>query len=382
MKRQALNGGDLALLRRLNNDAVLRVLRGSGPMTLTEIAKASGLSRHTVDLVLEELERQGWTEELAPERGMGRPARRYRFRADAGYVLGIDVGHRSTRYLLADLDGTAVDSRVVEQDVPGTERLEAIRAAAVAFTSGHDGARVRAVCLGVPGIVDAAGRVRRCDLLPEWDGLDLGERAATWFGCPALADNDANLAAVAEHWRGAAQDSGDFVHLLIGHRTGAALMLDGRLYRGRTGAAGEIAALAVLGWDGADRDSLGDGADLAEVFAAAARGEHAALERVDRFARTYATGAAAMVLTLNPDLLVIGGGISLAGETLAEPMRHHLEQLCTEVPPVRVSPLGTEAVALGAVQSALERCDRDLFEFPTMFDGPAPAAERPSVTSG
>ncbi|MFF0483213.1 ROK family protein [Streptomyces sp. NPDC004435] len=373
MKRSALNGGDPALLRRLNSDAVLRAIRGREAMTLSGIAKAASLSRQTVDLVLEELQQQGWVEELAPERGMGRPARRYRFRAEAGHVLGVDVGGTSTLLVLADLDGRSVGSRQVPA-VPGEDRLEGIRRAAAAFVSDHPDARVRALCLGVPGIVDAQGRVRHCDLLPEWNGLDLSAEAGAWFGCPAVADNDANLAAVAEHWLGAAQDTGDFVHLLIGHRTGAALMLDGRLRRGRAGAAGEIAGLPVLGWDGTDRDALGSGSDIAQVFTDAANGDTDALGRVDRFARTYALGTAAMVLTVNPDLVVVGGGLSLAGETLTEPLRRHLEGLCIDPPHVRVSQLGSEAVAMGALRVALDRCDRDLFEFPGALDAVPDAA--------
>ncbi|MEV5583745.1 ROK family transcriptional regulator [Streptomyces parvus] len=383
MKRSALNGGDPALLRRLNSDAVLRAIRGRDPMTLSGIAKAASLSRQTVDLVLDELQQQGWVEGVAPGRGMGRPARRYRFRAEAGHVLGIDVGSNSTRLILADLNGEPVGTRLVAED-PDTlgDRLGDIHRSAARFVADHPDAHVRALCLGVPGIVDAQGLVRHCDLLPEWNGLDLAARAAEWFGCPAVADNDANLAAVAEHWLGAAKDSTDFIHLLIGQRTGAALMLDGRLHRGRAGAAGEIAGLAVLGWDGADRDALRGGADVAQVFTDAANGDPAALERVDHFARTYALGTAAMVLTVNPDLVVVGGGISRAGETLTDPLRRHLEGLCIDPPHVRVSQVGVEAVAMGALRVALDRCDRELFEFPGSDLDADPASVPPNPRRG
>ncbi|MFG2504680.1 ROK family protein [Streptomyces rubiginosohelvolus] len=379
MKRSAINGGDPALLRRLNNDAVLRTIRGRDPMTLSGIATAASLSRQTVDLVLEEFQQQGWVEEVAPGRTKGRPARRYRFRAEAGHVLGIDVGSTSVLFMLADLNGEPVGRRVVTEGVGGAgeDRLEAIRRAAVRFVGDHPDARPRALCLGVPGIVDARGAVRHCDLLPEWNGLALAVRASDWFGCPAVADNDANLAAVAEHWQGAAQDCDDFIHLLIGQRTGAAVVLDGRLRRGRAGAAGEIAGLAVLGWGGTDRDALRGGADVAQVFADAANGDEAALQRVDRFARTYALGSAAMVLTVNPDLVVVGGGLSRAGDILVDPLRRHLEELCIDPPHVRVSLLGVEAVALGALRVALDRCDRELFEFPdSPQDAVRPEADR------
>ncbi|MEV0577190.1 ROK family protein [Streptomyces sp. NPDC050392] len=71
-------------------------------------------------------------------------------------------------------------------------------------------------------MVDAAGRVRASTPLPDWKDLDLAREAGRWFGCPAYVENDANLAAVAELWRGADRDAGDFIQLLTGKRTGAA----------------------------------------------------------------------------------------------------------------------------------------------------------------
>ncbi|MGW0667240.1 ROK family protein [Streptomyces sp. NPDC002746] len=366
MKESALNGGDPALLRRLNIEAVLRAIRDQEPMTLAQIGKAASLSRQTVDVALEELAGYGWIDEVAPSKSKGRPARRYRFRADAGHVLGIDVGSHSALLILADLDGNLVSTLTVndrDPDQPSSRsRLETIRNAAIDFVAEHPVKQITAVCLGVPGIVDAAGQIRASTPLSEWQGLDLAREAGRWFGCPAYVENDANLAAVAEHWRGAAQDTGDFIQLLTGRRTGAALILNGQLHRGRGGAAGEIAGLHIFGWDGTDLTALG-GSDTGQVFVAAAEGEQDAVDRVERFARTYAQGTAAMVLTVNPDLVVIGGGISRAGESLAAPMRRHLEELCVDPPLVRASELGVEAVALGAVRHALNHTDQNLFNF-------------------
>ncbi|QKW17756.1 ROK family transcriptional regulator [Kitasatospora sp. NA04385] len=388
MRGQALVGGDPAVLRRLNLEAVLHALRGREPMTTSQISKASSLSRQTVDQVLDDLARLGWVEEVAPGKSIGRPARRHRFRADAGHVLGVDVGAHSVLLVLADLDGRLIETRRAALDAApaGEGRLAAVRGAAADLLADHPATRLRALCVGVPGIVDGSGRVRLSTPLPEWNGLHLAEEASGWFGCPAFAENDANLAALAEHWRGAAQGTDDFIQLLTGHRTGAALVLGGRLHRGRTGAAGEIAGLAILGWDGSDLADLRGEADTAQVFAAAAEGDPAAVARVDRFARTYAQGTAAMVLTVNPDLVVISGGISVAGEILAGPMRHHLGRLCLDAPEVRASRLGPETVALGAVRLALDHVDRHLFDFrsapepqPAEPAGapPAPADERP-----
>ncbi|GAA4832214.1 ROK family transcriptional regulator [Kitasatospora terrestris] len=378
MNSPALTGGDPALLRRLNTEAVLRVLRNAEPMTLTRIGHGASLSRQTVDAVIAELAEDGWIEEVAPERGIGRPARRYRFRAEAGHVLGIDVGVTGLRLVLTDLDGTVVaaDQRAVAENLGGAARLEAVRAGAHDFLTPHRDIRLRALCLGIPGIVDARGTVRLSTPLPEWSGLDLTGAASGWFDCPAYAENDANLATLAEHWLGAARHVGDFIHVIAGHRTGAGMMLGGRLHRGRGGAAGEIGALAVLGWESDSMNDVREAEDSARLFADAQAGDAGAAGAVDRFARTLAQGIAAMVLTVNPDLVVIGGGLSQAGEAMVGPIRAHLDQLCLDPPQVDASALGTEAVALGAARLALDHLNDDL------FGGAASAPGAPARTGG
>ncbi|MFE3110770.1 ROK family protein [Kitasatospora indigofera] len=364
MQFNQLTGGEPALLRRLNVQAVLRVLRGAEPATLTQISHAATLSRQTVDAVITELTREGWIEETPPEAGLGRPARRYRFRAEVGHVLGIDVGVDRALMLLSDLDGTVLarrDSSLRAGD--REERLQDLHEAASAFVddAGVPRRRMYAVALGMPAIIDDSGRVRLSTPIPEWNDLDLAAEASAWFDCPAFVENDANLATVAEHWIGAAQGSDDVICILSGNRSGAGMILAGRLHRGQGGAAGEIGALAILGWLGEEMAELREDVDVAAVIAAAGTGQPEALDRVDRFARTLAQGAAAMILTVNPGLVVVAGGFSRAGDTLADPLRHHLDELCLYPPEVAMSPLGVDGVALGAVRFALERVDAELF---------------------
>ncbi|WP_245194650.1 ROK family transcriptional regulator [Kitasatospora phosalacinea] len=363
MNSPVLSGGDPALLRRLNTEAVLGVLRNAEPMTLTRIGQAASLSRQTVDAVIAELTEGGWIEEVAPERSIGRPARRYRFRAEAGHVLGLDIGVTGVRLVLADLDGSVIasDRTRIPEGLGGGARLEAVRSGAEGFLARHPGIRPRSLCLGIPGIIDSGGTVRLSTPLPEWNGLDLVGAASTWFDCPAHAENDANLAALAEHWRGAARHADDFIHVIAGHRTGVGMMLGGRLHRGRGGAAGEIGALALLGWEGPSMNDIREAEDSARLFSDAQAGDSDAAGKVDRFARTVAQGVAAMVLTVNPDLVVIGGGLSRAGEAVVGPIRSHLEQLCLDPPQVDASALGVEAVALGAARMALDHLNDALF---------------------
>ncbi|MFF9410574.1 ROK family protein [Streptomyces anandii] len=358
--------GDHALLRRFNAQAVLRVLHASEPLTLLQISRAASVSREDAALVIRELEEKGWVEETTPDRSLGRVAPCYRFRAEAGYVLGVDIGVSKVRMLLTDLRGTLIARRRSElrwTRSRSDERLARVRETVTGFLqdSALPPGRLRGLCLGHTGIIDETGRILLSDAVPEWNGLDLADQAGQWFGCPAYAENDCNLAALAEHWRGSAQLSDACICILSGDRTGAGLLFDGRIHRGRGGAAGEIGALEVLGWDDSAMAELRSAPDVGKVFADAAAGAPAATALVDRFARRLAEGTAALVLAVNPDLVVISGGISRAGDTLAAPLRRHMRKLCLDLPQVTVSSLGVEVVALGAVRLALDHAEAELF---------------------
>ncbi|MGN9838251.1 ROK family transcriptional regulator [Nonomuraea sp. H19] len=359
-----LRPGDASLLRKVNTQVTLRALRREGVATLTQLGRITGLSRQTVEAVLDELGERGYVSETPPDEGvMGRPARRFAFRADAGYVVGVEVGGEGIVAALADLNGDVIawERAVVPGDAAAHERLEAARRTSLRCVDGAGVARKRVwgVAAGTSGIVDRTGRVSLSITLPGWTGVDLAGLAGRWFGGTALAANDANLAALAEHWRGSAQHASDVVHILIGHRAGAGVLIGGRLHPGRNGAAGEIGTLRQVGWEDAARELVKD-ASAAQVFEAALSGDRDAARRVDRYAENLAIGAAALVLAIDPDLVVLGGGHARAGDVLLEPLRRHLGELCVRVPEVAASTFGDEGVALGAVRLALDHVEREM----------------------
>ncbi|MCF6472051.1 ROK family protein [Nonomuraea sp. MG754425] len=359
-----LRPGDASLLRKVNTQVTLRALRREGVATLTRLGRVTGLSRQTVEAVLDELGERGYVREVPPDEGaMGRPARRFGFRADAGYVVGVEVGGDAIVAALADLNGEVVAWKRAELsgDTPAHQRLEAAERTALACVDGAGVARkqVWTVAAGTSGIVDRTGRVALSITLPGWTGVDLAGLAGRWFGGTALAANDANLAALAEHWRGSAQHASDVVHLLIGHRAGAGILIGGRLHPGRTGAAGEIGTLRQVGWEDAARELVRD-TTAAKVFEAALGGDREAARRVDRYAENLAIGASALVLAIDPDLLVLGGGHARAGDVLFEPLRRHLTELCVSAPEVVASTFGDEGVAIGAVRLALDHVEREI----------------------
>ncbi|MGI5350926.1 ROK family protein [Streptomyces sp. CA-250714] len=378
-----LTGRDPSLLRRINSTVVLRALRGTttpAALTLTELVHATELSRPTVEGVVEDLIEAGLVAEAADDpvrpggaARRGRPARRFRFRAEAGQLLGLEIGPHRVAAVLSDLTGRLTGSltREVDEAAEADVRLERIRGTVAELLRRTGTARdtLRAVGVGTPGIVEADGTVRLGTALPGWTGLALGERLRRSFRCPVLVENDANAAVLAEHWKGAARGVDDVVMVLAGLSPGAGSLIGGRLHRGFGGAAGEIGALHLLGREARPERLLSttdeplhplDEAAVARVFARARGGDDRARQAMDRFLARLVHDVAALVLALDPELLVVGGWASGLDGVL-DPLRAELERYCLRPPRVALSRLGETAVATGALRVALDHAESELF---------------------
>jgi predicted NBD/HSP70 family sugar kinase len=405
--------GGPPLLRQINSEHVLAVLRESGPLSLSALATRTGLSRPTIGQVVDQLHAAGLLADAEPDRGglgrSGRPARLVRFRAEAAYVLGIDIGRHKVGVMVADLAGRVVtrhrrasSSANSSKDILGTLRRAAREALAGAGIGRED---VASVAAGTPGLVDRArGAVVMAPGLPGWQ-IDLARELRRSFRCPVQVENDANLAALAERRYGLARDVHTTVFILWGERVGAGVLIGGQLHRGAANAAGEIGFLGLDAGTTAEPDALGrgpferlvvadaiveaaraaasrHGGELAEslagapgrldaeaVFAAAAHGDPAAVEVVHTIAARFARGLAPVLLILDPDLVVIGAGMSRAGSILLEAIEACVRPLTLAPPKLELSRLGDEAVTLGAVELALADAERRLL----------PAAPRPAL---
>ncbi|MFJ9041706.1 ROK family transcriptional regulator [Streptomyces sp. NPDC102406] len=372
-----LTGGDPSLLRRINSAVVLHALRSTDVATLTEITQVTGLSRPTVEGVVEGLIEAGLVVETAVEepgaRRQGRPARKFRFRAEAGHLLGLEIGPHRVAAVLSALDGRILGSasKDVDEAAPAEERIERLRGtvADLLRRAGVARSSLRAVGVGSPGIVEADGTVRLGTALPGWTGLPLGERLRRSFKCPVIVENDANTAAVAEHWKGAGVDSDDMVFVLAGLSPGAGSLIGGRLHRGYGGAAGEIGALHLLGREVRPEALLSttdeplhplDEPAVAKVFALAREGDERAGAAMERFIQRLVHDVAALVLALDPELVVVGGWAAGLDGVL-DPLRRELERYCLRPPRVTLSLLGEAAVATGALRLALDHVEAQLF---------------------
>ena len=399
--------GSPRLLRRINSAAVLRAVRAGAPISRSELARATGLSKPTVNGAVELLLESGYlTERVAAvddrTRRPGPRARLLSFRGDSGHVLGIDIGANKVLAVVADLTGEVLGT--VRRLTGARERqtanaiLDLVGAATddALATAGVDRSTLRAVGVGTPGVVDpVSGRVTLAPQLGGWEGIRLASRLQPAFPCSVLVDNEVHLSVLGERWRGSAQGIDDALYVQVGVGIGGGVLIGGDVYRGAGGAAGEIGYLPIFD-DGGGRDELGpfehaaggtafarlgrraaaagespallelaggdlDAIDAEVVFAAAARSDEAAKRIVDELLQRLARGIASAVTILNPSTVIVGGGVSRAGERLREPLERLIAGLVPVPPRVVLSSLGDESVALGAARLALQAVEERLF---------------------
>lgn len=361
-------GGDKSLLQRINTVAVLRALHGAEPLTLRDLAKTTGVSRNTAEDAALALVRAGLAEEFLPQaeqRPVGRPAKWYRFRADYGYVVGVDLAVHEVNVLVANLAGTerARHSRPLDPLAPAEDRVLAAREAidAAIRGAGIGYAEVLAIGAATTGIVDREGHVNRSNRLPQTLGYNFAEGLAVLPGVPVVVGNDARLATLAERWLGTGRDTDNFVNIIAGRHITAGVVLNGQLLQGAHGAAGEIGVLPESCWQIA-LQAMADWPDNREsTVRAAEEGDADAQARIEELAEHLAIGAAALVLTVDPECVVVSGGLSHAGQTLLGPLQDRLDAKTLFPIPIRTSPLDHSAVALGAVRLALDHVEDDLF---------------------
>jgi predicted NBD/HSP70 family sugar kinase len=359
---------DSSAERHANTIKVLTALREGESSRLAELAQRTGLSRPTIDSILTDLGHLGWVEQHEPTdtavtRQAGRPARTYRLNPDAGFVVGVDVGVNLLTAMVADITGTTrhAATHPIRRTASGAERLAATQSlvADTVAVLGVEPREMLAMSLGVPGIIDPSGRVTLSTVIPDWTGFHVEKHFGRWAGVPVSVANDANMATLAEHWLGAARLVDDVIYVLTGRRTSAGIIVDGRLHVGRHGAAGEIGSIPelyfsteeLLATPGIDPDSPDA---IGSVFRAASTGDEHASALVEEFYRRLARVVDFLAKAFDPDMVVIGGGVSRAGRPLVEGVERHLQRGGFSTMPLVLSELGPEAVALGAVRSALQ----------------------------
>lgn len=365
------------LMRAMNERALLEHIRRTGPVSRAELARLSGLSKPTVGVALANLERDGIVRLAGRRIGMRGPAALlYELRPEAGFILGIDLGRECLRAAISDLAGV-VRARSAHPlptgETPTRVREIATLADEMAAGAGLERQGFTQVVVGTPGIYDSASQViRLAHDFPGWERPGLLQELREAFGESTTLENDVALAALAERDFGHGKEFKTFGFVCVGQCVGMRLVMNGELYRGAHGAAGEIAYLPIVSPERvspddvrlrgrleastsaaavvsrARRSGLGGPLSVRRIFASAAAGDAKAQAVVSEEAELVARAIGSIVTVVDPELVVLAGVIGRA-EGFKEAVAEALGSLVPLVPEMRVSTLGEESVVDGCL---------------------------------
>ncbi|MDX2973241.1 ROK family transcriptional regulator [Kribbella solani] len=356
-------------------DVVLRLLLDGQPQTRAELIDRSGLARSTVNGRIEALLASGLVVPSGEAASTGgRPPARFRFNPTARLVLAADVGATHLSVALTDLTGEILHRSTTQLRIDeGPEVvLDALVGAGHALLreAGRSPADLAGTGVGLPGPVEhSTGRPNHPPIMPGWDAYDVAGRLGRDLPGPVLVDNDVNIMALGEHATAYPQVE----HLLfvkVATGIGAGVISGGRLHRGAQGAAGDIGHIQVLGRTElcrcgnsgcletiasaaalASRLKVGTSKDIVELVRA---GNTDAITAIRQAGREIGTVLAAAVSLLNPSVIVVGGSLAQAGDSLLAGLRETVYArslpLATTHLHVVPSRTGRDAALLGAAR--------------------------------
>ena len=398
--------GTPRLLRAINDRAVLDLLLTDGPLSRPALGDLTGLSKPTMSQILARLESSSLVRASGSSPGRPGPnAQLYEINPEAAFVAGLDVTPRRIRAAVADITGRTVGA--YELATPGRSAHDTL--ARVMKTvdgalgeAGLDRDRLHRLVVGTPGAFDpTTQRLRYARHLPGWHDPQLLDQIRDAVGVPLEVDNDVNLAAVAEKTVGAARQSDNFVLLWGEEGVGAAVVIRGHLHRGWTGGAGEVGFLPLPGTPLVRRVSINNAGGFQELAGAKAvlslAREHglrastaeAAVKTALRtsgagdgmlleLGQRLAVGLAAIVAVVDPELVVLAGGVITAGgDRLRAIVQDELHDLSVPRPRIELTAVDADPVLHGALHTGLNTT-RDVV-FNTASSSVEPALSRPST---
>ncbi|MFJ3703464.1 MULTISPECIES: ROK family transcriptional regulator [Streptomyces] len=390
--------GSQTSLHRANLERVVRAVRMAGSLTQAEIARSTGLSAATVSNIVREL-KDGGTVEVTPTSAGGRRARSVSLSGDAGIVIGVDFGHTHLRVAIGNLahQVLAEESEPLDVDASSAEgfgRAEQLVNRLIE-TTGISPGKVIGVGLGVPGPIDVeSGTLGSTSILPGWTGINPSQELAGRLGVPVYVDNDANLGALGELVWGSGRGVKDLAYIKVASGVGAGLVIDGHIYRGPGGTAGEIGHITL---DESGPVCRCGNRGCLETFTAAryvlpllkpSHGSDLTMERMVQLAREgdpgcrrvigdvgrhIGSGVANLCNLLNPSRVVLGGSLAEAGELVLAPIRDSVSRYAIPSAARQLSvlpgALGGRAEVLGALALVLSEMGDS-----TLLEGTLPAA--------
>jgi len=375
--------GSQASLREANRARIVDAVKKHGGLTQVELAGVTGLSAASVSNIVKELSGTGVLH-TSPTTQSGRRAQFVTLAHALGLVVGVHFSTRHMRVALTDVAQTVLAEHHVPlaKDHRADYELDktALLLADMLESVGATMSEVLAVGIALPAPYNrATGTTARSGILRGWDGIPVAEVMGRRVACPVYVDNAANLSALAELRMGAARGKGEAVFLDIGDGIGAGLVLNGRVYRGHNGSAGEFGHTTII--ENGDLCRCGSRGCLEVIAGGAAilqnlRQDYGSLKLNDVISRAMAGDArcareiadagrhvgvavANLCNLFDPERVIVGGELARAGELLLGPLRHAAERAVIvdrdAMPDIVQGQLGIRAATLGAVAFAIDQ---------------------------
>jgi predicted NBD/HSP70 family sugar kinase len=407
MQRKVDNRG----MREINRAIVLDIIRHSERISRTELANRSALTKPTVSAIVEDLMRDGSVSEVGfSETALngGRPARLLEFNGQSAAFLGIHFSARGTFVAVADARGVmrSFEEQPAVRDSPAASLQQVVPMVERALASANvPRSRVQSVGVAMHGPVEQSTGV--CVVSPNlgWHDVPLRDMVTDAFRLPVVIHNEAHAAAVAEGRMGAAQGVSSFVWLYSGTGIGSGVVIDGKLFFGFRGFAGEIghcpvtdggricacgrrgcletvasgmaiaraARQAAAGSEATILKSARRPLDAEAVTAAAREGDKVARRILSEVGEHLGKGISYLLNILDPEMVVVAGDPADAGEALFEPLRASVDRHSLQPRGVRIVPsvLGTRAELIGAVLLGMDhvRCGVRTVGLPSPITG-------------
>jgi len=385
--------GNPQLMTKLNETMILETLHTDGPRSRAELAKQLHLSRPTVSRIVAKLIEDGLVREtgVGTSAGAGRRPILVEFNPKASMILGVDLRGTTGVGALADLDGNIVHKVTAPMVAPsaGDGNLERLLQLIQDLLKRAGDSKVRGIGIGAPAVtLSEPGIVTWAPSLG-WRDLHLKKLVEERVGVTTFVENDVNLMALGEHWRGAGRGVENLVCISIGTGIGAGIILNGALYRGASEAAGEVGYIipdpsylgrrydefgcleglaSALSMVRQAQDALRQGRssrilELAggsldaitaqHIYQAAVLGDDLARQIVQKTITYLGIAIANVASILNPQLIVLGGDVPQDEALLLAPLRQLLDGIVPSQPQLVLSQLGDAAVLIGAIACAL-----------------------------
>ncbi len=289
-------------------------------------------------------------------------------------VIGIDIGGSAIKLGCYDVNGHCYQSLSVPTPQPATPAAVLALLVNSLPQIAPDFKLIKGIGIGLPGPVDGTGRISQIAInLKDWQNVALAQQLEIEIDLPVIMANDANCAGLGEVWLGAGQGLGNVIVLTLGTGVGGAIILNGQLFVGHHGAAGEL-GLITLNPDGPDCNSGNNGSleqylsiqairretglDPAELAQKAIEGDQIACQFWQQYGRLLGAGLASLIYVLTPEAIILGGGISAAAalflpSTQAEIERRVLPQSRVGMQ-LLLAKLGNQAGTIGAAKLAIQ----------------------------